>query len=165
MDRGIALFMTNEKLKSKIESDFKDKIQSVVVSAQKEVIVTTKPETYLSLCQGLRDKAGYDFQHLSSLTAVDYPKENKITVVCHLWSYKQFHQLTLKVDTDRTSPKIATLENVWKSANWLEREVFDLYGVIFEGHSDLRRIMMPEDYDKYPLRKDFTDDGFIVKPN
>jgi len=157
--------MTNEELKSKIESDFKDKIQSVAVSAQKEVIVITKPESYLSLCRDLRDKAGYDFQHLSNLTAVDYPKESKITIVCHLWSYKHFHQLTLKVDLDRNSPKITTVENVWKSANWLEREVFDLYGVIFEGHSDLRRIMMPEDYDKFPLRKDFTDDGFIIKPN
>ncbi|HEY5039089.1 MAG TPA: NADH-quinone oxidoreductase subunit C [bacterium] len=157
--------ITNDELKSKIESDFKDKIQSATVSAQKEVLVIVKPEAYVSLCRDLRDKPEYTFQHLSCLTAVDYIKENKIMIVCHLWSYKYCVQLTLKLELDRNNPKAPTLENVWKSANWFEREVFDLYGVVFEGHSDLRRIMMPEDYKKYPLRKDFTDDGFIVKPN
>lgn len=157
--------MTNDELKNKLESDFKDKLQSVVVSPQKEVIVVVKAEFYLSVCRELRNGTGYDFQHLSCLTAVDYPKENKITIVCHLWSYKTCTQMTLKLDVDRANPKAPTLENVWKGANWLEREVFDLYGVVFEGHSDLRRIMMPEDYKKYPLRKDFTDDGFIIKPN
>jgi NADH-quinone oxidoreductase subunit C len=157
--------VTNEELKTKIESDFKDKIQSVTVSAQKEVIVVAKPDTYVALSRELRDNSPYTFQHLSCLTAVDYPKENKITVVCHLWSYKTGTQLTVKLDVDRNNAKAPTLEGVWKSANWFEREVFDLYGVTFEGHSDLRRIMMPEDYTKYPLRKDFTDDGFIIKPN
>lgn len=157
--------MTNEEMKAKIEAEYKDKILSAVVSAQKEVIVTVKPDAYLSLCLDLRDKNDFSFQHLSCLTAVDYPKENKMTVVCHLWSYKKCAQVTVKVDVDRANPKIPTVENVWKSANWFEREVFDLYGIVFEGHSDLRRIMMPEDYTKFPLRKDFTDDGFIVKPN
>jgi NADH-quinone oxidoreductase subunit C len=157
--------MTNDELKSKIESDFKDKIQSISISAQKEVIVVVKSEAYVSLCRELKNKPDYNLQHLSCLTAVDYPKENKITVVCHLWSYQKCHQLTVKLELDRANPKAPTLENVWKSANWFEREVFDLYGVSFEGHSDLRRIMMPEDYVKFPLRKDFTDDGFIIKPN
>jgi len=157
--------MTNEELKSRIEADFADQVRSVAISAQKEVIVLSKPEAYLALCSALKTKPDYDFQHLSCLTAVDYPKENKITVVCHLWSYKTRVQMTLKLETDRTNPKAPTVENLWKSANWFEREVYDLYGVVFEGHSDLRRIMMPEDYQKFPLRKDFTDDGFIVKPN
>jgi NADH-quinone oxidoreductase subunit C len=157
--------MTNEELKTKIESDFKEKVLSVAISTQKEVIIVAKPEAYVSLSQELKNEPEYDFQHLSCLTAVDYIKENKITIVNHLWSYKKCHQLTVKLDVDRANPKAPTLENVWKSANWFEREVFDLYGVSFDGHSDLRRIMMPEDYAKYPLRKDFTDDGFIVKPN
>jgi len=157
--------VANEELKTKLETDLKDKVLSAAVSAQKEVILTVKPENYIAVCRELRDSAFYNFQHLSNLTAVDYPKENKITVVLHLWSYKTCTQLTVKVDTDRANPKIPTVEGVWKAANWFEREVFDLYGVVFEGHSDLRRIMMPEDYAKFPLRKDFTDDGFIVKPN
>ncbi len=157
--------ITNEELKTKIETEFKDSILSVSVSAQKELVVLLKSESYVSFCETLRDKSEYAFQHLSCLTAVDYPKENKITVVCHLWSYKHCVQLTIKLDVDRANPKAPTLEKIWSSANWFEREVFDLYGIVFEGHSNLRRIMMPDDYKKYPLRKDFTDDGFIVKPS
>jgi NADH-quinone oxidoreductase subunit C len=157
--------MTNDEMKTKIEADFKDKVLSVVLSAQKEVLITAKPDQYIALCKALRDGADYKFQHLSDLTATDYNKENKITVVCHLWSYHFAHQVTIKLDCDRANPKAPTLIPIWESANWFEREVFDLYGVVFEGHPDLRRIMMPEDYTKYPLRKDFSDDGFIVKPN
>ena len=86
-------------------------------------------------------------------------------VVSHLWSYKNCFQLTVKVDVDRANPTISTLFSVWGSANWFEREVYDLYGVVFESHPNLRRIMMPDDYQKFPLRKDFADDGFIVKPS
>ncbi len=157
--------MTNDELKTKIETQFKDSAQSVALSTQGEVLLTVKSETYLAVAQALKENGEFAFDHLSSLTAVDYPKENKITVVSHLWSYTKKHQLTLKLDVPRATPLAPTLENVWKSANWFEREVFDLYGVVFENHTDLRRIMMPDDYLKYPLRKDFSDDGFIVKPN
>lgn len=157
--------MTLDELKAKIEADFQGQVLSVALSAQKEVVVTAKSESYHELCVQLRDRGDFSFQHLSCLTAVDYPKDNKITLVDHLWSYRHSHQITLKVDLPRENPRVPTVENVWKSANWLEREVYDLYGVTFEGHSDLRRIMMPEDYQKFPLRKDFSDDGFITKPN
>ena len=157
--------MTNDEIKNKIEAIFKDLVLSVILSAQGEVILVAKPETYLSIAKSLKEIKEFTFDHLSSLTAVDYPKDNKITVVSHLWSYHHKHQLTLKLDVARSNPVAPTLENIWKSANWLEREVFDLYGVVFEGHSDLRRIMMPDDYQKYPLRKDFSDDGFIIKPS
>jgi NADH-quinone oxidoreductase subunit C len=157
--------VTNEELKTKIESEWGNRLRSVTISAQKEVVATAKPETYVPFCQDLRDGSAFDFKQLSSLTAVDYPSENKITIVCHLWSYRLCHQLTVKLEVPRNHAKAPTLETIWKSANWFEREVFDLYGVIFEGHSDLRRIMMPDDYVKHPLRKDFTDDGFIVKPD
>ena len=83
---------------------------------------------------------------LSDLTAIDWPKEEKIQIVYHLFSYAHNHQIVLKVDLPRDNPKIATLEEQWKVANWFEREVYDLFGVIFEGHSDLRRIMLPEDW-------------------
>src|SRR5579883_3277352 len=104
--------MTSDELKSKIEADFKEKIQSVSISAQKEVLVVVKPEAYLSLCQDLKAKPDYDFKHLSCLTAIDYPKDNKITVVCHLWSYQKCHQLTVKLEVDRANPKAPTVENI-----------------------------------------------------
>ncbi|HWP23249.1 MAG TPA: NADH-quinone oxidoreductase subunit C [Candidatus Binatia bacterium] len=106
----------------------------------------------------LRDTPGMEFAVLSDLTALDWPKEEKIQVVYHLYSYAHHHQIVLKVDLPRDTPRIATVEGVWKVANWFEREVYDLFGVIFEGHSDLRRIMLPEDWVGHPLRKDYVEE-------
>jgi len=111
----------------------------------------------VEVCRFLRDADGLNFAVLSDLTALDWPKEEKIQVVYHLFSYSHKHQIVLKVDLPRDNPKIATVEGVWKVANWFEREVYDLFGVIFEGHSDLRRIMLPEDWLGYPLRKDYVE--------
>lgn len=123
------------------------------------------PEPYCSVsvpaivdvCRFLRDEASLKFEVLSDLTALDWPKEEKIQIVYHLYSYPNKHQTVLKVDLPRENPRIATVEEIWKVANWFEREVFDLFGVIFDGHSDLRRIMLPEDWVGYPLRKDYIE--------
>jgi NADH-quinone oxidoreductase subunit C len=112
----------------------------------------------VEVCRFLRDTAGMEFAVLSDLTALDWPKEEKIQVVYHLYSYDHHHQIVLKVDLPRDNPKIPTVEGVWKVANWFEREVYDLFGVIFEGHSDLRRIMLPEDWVGHPLRKDYVEE-------
>jgi NADH-quinone oxidoreductase subunit C len=114
-------------------------------------------QSIVEVCRYLRDEPELKFEILSDLTAVDVPKENKIQVVYHLFSYAQRHQIVLKVDLPREQPRISTVENVWKAANWFEREVFDLFGVDFEGHSDLRRIMLPEDWVGHPLRKDYVE--------
>ncbi|MEE9550342.1 MAG: NADH-quinone oxidoreductase subunit C [Candidatus Binatia bacterium] len=111
----------------------------------------------VEVCRYLKDDGDLNFKILSDLTALDLPKENKIQVVYHLYSYAPQHQIVLKADLSREEPRIATVEQVWKVANWLEREVFDLFGVFFEGHSDLRRIMLPEDWVGHPLRKDFVE--------
>ena len=114
-------------------------------------------EEIVEVCCFLRDDADLKFEVLSDQTAVDWPKEEKIQLVYHLYSYSGRHQIVLKVDLPRDNPKIATVENIWKVANWFEREIFDLFGVIFEGHSDLRRILLPEDWEGYPLRKDYIE--------
>ena len=123
------------------------------------------PEPYLfvdaaaivEICRFLRDDPDLNFEVLSDQTAVDWPKEENIQLVYHLYSYSGRHQIVLKVDLPRDNPKIATVENIWKVANWFEREIFDLFGVIFEGHSDLRRILLPEDWEGFPLRKDYIE--------
>ena len=109
------------------------------------------------VCLALRDDGVLKFSVLSDLTAVDLPTENVIQVVYHLYSYEPPQQIVIKADVDRDASRIATVEDVWKVANWFEREVFDLFGVVFEGHSDLRRILLPEDWVGYPLRKDFVE--------
>ncbi len=114
-------------------------------------------QAIVEVCSFLRDEPGLKFEILSDLTCLDLPKENKIQVVYHLYSYSQRHQIVLKVDLPREEPRVSTMEGVWKAANWFEREVFDLFGVVFEGHSDLRRIMLPEDWVGHPLRKDYVE--------
>lgn len=116
-----------------------------------------EPQSVVEVCRYLRDEPGLEFEVLSDLTAVDFPKENKIQLVYHLFSYSERHQIVLKIDLPREKPVIATVENVWKAANWFEREIFDLFGVDIEGHSDLRRILLPEDWIGHPLRKDYVE--------
>jgi NADH-quinone oxidoreductase subunit C len=110
------------------------------------------------------------FDNLMCLSAVDYPKETppRIEVVYHLFSYRHLHTFALKVQLPRESPAVPTVEAVWGVANWHEREAWDLFGVVFTGHSDMRRILLPDDWEGYPLRKDWQDpdyySGMHVKP-
>jgi NADH-quinone oxidoreductase subunit C len=129
--------------------DFKGDVLEPYLNVEKEHIV--------EICHFLRTAQSFRFEVLSDLTAIDWPKEEKIQIVYHLFSYAHKHQIILKVDLPRDNPKIATVEEQWKVANWFEREVYDLFGVIFEGHSDLRRIMLPEDWVGFPLRKDYVE--------
>jgi NADH-quinone oxidoreductase subunit C len=110
------------------------------------------------------------FDNLMCLSAVDYPKETppRLEVVYHLFSYRHLHTFALKVQLPRENPAVSTLEGVWGVANWHEREAFDLFGIVFTGHSDMRRILLPDDWEGHPLRKDWQDpeyyNGLHVKP-
>ena len=97
------------------------------------------------------------FDCLSNLSGVDYPKLGHIQIVYHLLSYQLRHDFVLKVNASRDNPVVPTVSDVWSAADWQEREVFDLLGVTFENHPDLRRILMPEDWPGHPLRKDFVE--------
>ena len=109
------------------------------------------------VCRVAKTDPTLAFDCLSNLSGVDYPKRNVIQVVYHLYSYRHRHQFVLKVDTPRDAPSIPTVTGIWSAADWQEREIFDLLGVVFEGHPDLRRLLMPEDWPGHPLRKDFVE--------
>jgi NADH-quinone oxidoreductase subunit C len=141
---------------ARLEKQFSGRVRDFKGDAP-EPYLTVEGETIIEVCRYLRDDADLKFEVLSDQTAVDWPKEEKIQLVYHLYSYSGRHQIVLKVDLPRDNPKIATVEEIWKIANWFEREIFDLFGVIFDGHSDLRRIMLPEDWVGYPLRKDYIE--------
>jgi len=110
------------------------------------------------------------FDNLMCLSAVDYPKETppRLEVVYHLFSYTHLHTFALKVPLPRENPALPTVEGVWGVANWHEREAWDLFGILFTGHSDMRRILLPDDWEGHPLRKDWQDpeyyNGLHVKP-
>ena len=109
----------------------------------------------VALC--CRDDGELAFDCLSNLSGVDYPADGHIQVVYHLFSYRHRHSFVLKVNASRDDPAVPTVSTVWSHADWQEREVFDLLGVVFTGHPDLRRLLMPEDWPGHPLRKDFVE--------
>jgi len=127
------------------------------VTDAKDPWIVVQPPHIAAVARFLHDDPALRFDVLSNETGVDYKAKNVIQVVYHLYSYEHRHGLVLKVDTPRDNASVPTVENVWKAANWLEREIYDLLGVFFEGHSDLRRLLMPEDWIGHPLRKDFVE--------
>jgi NADH-quinone oxidoreductase subunit C len=113
------------------------------------------------ICEFLRDAPDLSFRFLSDLTAVDhYPNAPRFEVVYHLFSIENSRRLRLKVPLDGAEPKVDSLVPVWPAAHAFEREVFDLFGIRFEGHPDLRRILLPEDWEGHPLRKDYPTEGY-----
>ena len=112
-------------------------------------------------CAILRDDATVPFNFLSDVTCVDwYPSEPRFEVVYHLLSIPQKDRVRLKVKLSGDDPSIESVTAVWPSANFFEREIFDLFGVRFQGHPYLRRILMPEDWEGHPLRKDYPVEGY-----
>lgn len=112
-------------------------------------------------CAVLRDDPACPFDFLSDVTCVDwYPSEPRFDVVYHLLSIPEKERVRLKVRLNSSSPSIDSITPVWAGANYFEREIFDLFGVRFAGHPYLRRIMMPEDWEGHPLRKDYPVEGY-----
>jgi NADH-quinone oxidoreductase subunit C len=112
-----------------------------------------EPGAILEVSQFLRGEESLSMDHLELLGGVDY--KERIEVVYVLYSMKHRHRYTLKCRMPRERPALHTVESIWKVANWHEREAYDMFGIVFEGHSDLRRILCPEDWEGYPLRKDY----------
>ncbi|APC08097.1 NADH-quinone oxidoreductase subunit C [Neomoorella thermoacetica] len=107
----------------------------------------------LALMTELKEKRGFNF--LADLTAVDYPEDERIEMVYHLLSVPGMAEVRVKVNLDRQHPEVPSLTALWPAANVQEREAFDLMGVKFPGHPDLKRILCPDDFVGHPLRKDF----------
>jgi NADH-quinone oxidoreductase subunit C len=105
-----------------------------------------------------------DLDFPMSMTAVDYLETKTITCVYHLYSMKLAHKLVVKCDLDRDKASIPTVSDLWRGCEWFEREVYDLFGVNFEDHPDLRRIMLTDDWVGHPLRKDYKDSRIAGKP-
>jgi len=114
-----------------------------------------KLEQLLEVCRWLRDDASMDYDYLVDVTAAHWPDDPQpCELIYHLYSYARDDRLRLKVRTaDRGT--VPSLTGLWKSADWNEREAYDMFGVRFDGHPDLRRILMPDDYTDFPLRKEF----------
>ena len=133
-----------------------------------EKTITVKKTNIVAICTLLRDNAETNFNYLSDMTCVDKLEfmaedEPRFDVLYNLYSMGTFGRLRLKAQVDEDDATIDTVEGVWCAANWLEREIYDMFGITFNNHSDMRRILMPDDWVGHPLRKDFPLGGEEVE--
>lgn len=121
-----------------------------------ELSVKLNKKNILAVCRFLKEDSDLEFLLCEDVTAVDWAKrKDRFTVVYHIFSIKNNIRLVLKADVDENDCNIDSVTSVWKTSNWQERECYDMYGIKFNNHPDLRRIYMPEEFEYHPLRKDF----------
>ena len=151
--------MTNEELK--------EKISAFVPNAAWEenpqwLTVEINSGHWLELAKKLRDDSGLYFDYLFCLTAIDW--KTHFTMVYHLQSTKHHHIIEVKARIDdRVNPSIDSVSRIWRTAEFHEREAYDLFGIKFNNHPDLRRLFLTEDWKGWPLRKDYEDDVNMIK--
>ena len=109
----------------------------------------------------LKNTPGFDFDYLFCLTCVDW--KTHLTMVYHLESTKHRHIIVVKIKLDRTNPQVASVAALWRTAEFHEREVYELFGVNFQNHPDLRKLILPDDWQGFPLRKDYDDPVNMIK--
>ena len=146
-------------LKEKLPRKFKDGVIDTIVS-RGEVTHLLKKEALLDICVFLKTDADLKMNYLVDVLGVDYaPAVPRFEVVYHLYSIPKRHRLRLKVKLDEGEP-VPSVIDIWPAADWPERETYDMYGLIFEGHPNLKRIYMASDWEGFPLRKDYPLRGY-----
>ncbi|MBX9850285.1 MAG: NADH-quinone oxidoreductase subunit C [Cytophagaceae bacterium] len=151
-----------------IKNIISDKIGSSAIikedAAQLQPQLTVDQKFLLSICRELHVNPSLYFDYLSCITGIDNgPEKGTMEVIYHLYSIPFNHHFILKVELQRTIdalPSAPSVTSIWKTADWHEREVYDMFGIKFEGHPDLRRILLPADWEGYPLRKDYKQQEY-----
>lgn len=158
-----------------LKEKFGDSLIELKTDKPVDPYIIVSPVEVDKICLFLRDNSEMNFDSLMNLSGVDDANGEKVkdekgnlvikggtlSVWYHIESTKLKHKITLKVSVDREKPEVATVTEAWKSADWHEREAYDLYGIVFLNHPDLRRILMPYDWEfGYPLRKDYQNPEF-----
>jgi len=147
-----------------LRARFRASVQHHEISAGDQHVVYVEAERNREILQWLKEDPAQHYDLLSDVTAVDFGGGQPLQVVYQLWSVPHCRGLRVKCELPLTALEIDSVEPLWRTADWLEREVFDLFGVSFKGHPDLRRILMPEDYaEGHPLRKDFPLRGRFTR--
>lgn len=149
-----------KEIAEKIKEKFPDQVVDVT-EFRDQVSVIVKRDQIVPICKYLHDDPHLSLDHLQDLTAVDYlkKKEVRFEVIYNLYSIKYRHKIRIRAQVPENDTKISSVVPIWAGANWYERECFDMFGIVFAGHPDLRRILMPEDWEGHPLRKDYPLKG------
>ena len=150
--------MTAEEIFKKLREKFGDKILEIDLEAV-EPLATVAPKSIAEIAAFLKNEPDLGFTSLMCLSSIDLDEEN-LQVVYHLHSIEHSHKIILAVVVPKRNPKVPTVSSVWRTADWHEREAYDLMGTKFTGHPDLRRILCPDDWEGHPLRKDYVVQEF-----
>ncbi len=150
----------HEKLLAAIKDKFGDKVLTAIIDYGMPV-VSIETSIYTDLCKWLKEDAEWEFNHFIDITAVDYvkPVEERFEIVVHLRSHKHNIKVRIKTRIGGEKPSIPTLHDIYIGSKWSEREVYDLFGIKFDGNPRMTRILNPDDFEGYPLRKDFPVKG------
>jgi len=143
----------------KLKAEFADAIIEIKEDKGSDPVIIVDHKKILDISLSLRDNEDLLFDYMMCLSGMDY--KTNIGVVYHLFSTKNNHKIAIKTILDKENPALLSVEGVWKSANWHEREAFDMFGIKFEGHPNLIRILCPYDWEGYPLRKDYKTPEFF----
>ena len=154
--------MKLQEIRDRIRPHFPDHL--IVEDLDNADALVVPKEIYRSVAELLKSDPELDFDYLEFETCADHPPES-IHFVAYFRSLEKEHRIALKVKLDRNFPSLPSLADLWANADWNEREVFDLFGVVFHRHPDLRRLMMPEDWEGHPLRKDYLHPNVVKRPD
>lgn len=147
--------MDNATVVARLQEQFGDTISVLADARSGEACIGVPASHIVAVAQFLRDDSALAYNALENLCGVDYlGRTPRFEVVYHLLSYANKHRICLKVGVPATNLHVPTLTGVWQTANYQERETFDMFGIIFDGHPALDRILMPDDWTGHPLRKD-----------
>ena len=150
--------MTVNEIHDRLKSEFGDAV-GALSEPKVDPFAVVSADRIADVASFLKRTPGLELDHCNDITGLDWPKRDIVEVVYHLFSYRHRHGIVLKVEADRAKPVVPSVTGVWKAANWLERECYDMFGVVFTGHPDLRRLLLPDDWQGWPLRKDYQEAG------
>jgi NADH-quinone oxidoreductase subunit C len=137
--------------------DFQDAAAREVKDGSRDAFFRVRAPDVTAVLRTLRDDPELACDFLQNLTAIDWIKADSFEVVYHLFSYRHRHEIVVKTTIPRAQPRLPSAAALWNNADWMEREQYDLLGVVFEGHPDLRRLLMPDDWVGHPMRKDYRE--------
>jgi len=152
--------VTEQEIFADLPKKFGDKILEFMEEGTHNPTVVVEAGHIGKIASYLKDDERFQFDSLMNLAGHDPGVELELSVIYHLYSTELKHYITLKVFTSREEAVVASVAEIFKTANWHEREAFDLYGIKFEGHPDLKRILLEDDWEGFPLRKDYVPAEF-----
>ena len=144
-----------------------------LLNAEKGIVAREKPDRpalivpateLVAVMTQLKNNADYGFDMLCDLTAIDWIAQNQFEVVYQLHSTTKNHKMMVGCRVPRDNPQVPSVCSLWAIAEWQEREVYDMFGILFENHPDLRRVLLDDDWQGFPLRKDYKDEFMLERP-